>query len=89
MVDPRFLHKCSVHMKPKPVQLPKMSNSVFTIEKIIESELRNFDSSSSTDIEDSVSKEEPKRISPSNLSGDNESDEGFYDKPSISPTNSI
>lgn len=89
MVDQRFLHKCPVHVKPKPIQLPKMSNSLFTIEKIIESELRNFESSNTVN-ENNLNREESgKRVSPSLLSGDPETDEGFYDKPSISPTNSI
>ena len=66
-----------------------MSNSLFTIEKIIESELRNFESSNTVN-ENNLNREESgKRVSPSMLSGDPETDEGFYDKPSISPTNSI
>ena len=92
-MDPRFLHKCLVHAKPKPkpVQLPKMPNSLFTIEKIIESELRNLESSNpvTESTLDMDIAETGKRASPSALPGDHESDEGFYDKPSISPTNSI
>jgi len=91
MVDPRFLHKCLLHAKPKPkpVQLPKMPNSLFTIEKIIESELRNLESSNAVTESSLDMTESGKRASPSALPGDPESDEGFYDKPSISPTNSI
>jgi len=89
MVDQRFLHKCPVHAKPKPVPLPKMANSLFTIEKIIESELRNFESSNAVTENNLGLEESGKRVSPSVMSGDPETDEGFYDKPSISPTNSI
>ena len=90
-MDPRFLHKCLLHAKPKPkpVQLPKMPNSLFTIEKIIESELRNLESSNAVTESSLDMTESGKRASPSALPGDPESDEGFYDKPSISPTNSI
>ena len=88
MVDPRFLQKCSVHVKPKPIQLPKMPNSLFTIEKIIESELKNFESSNVN--EDNIDKEESLKIlEPAIIAGDPETDEGFYDKPSISPINSM
>jgi hypothetical protein len=85
MVDQRFLHKCLIHAKPEPVPLPKMPDSLFTIEKIIESELRNFESSKAVTERNLDTVESVKRASP----GDPESDEGFYDKPSISPTNSI
>ena len=98
IVDPRFLTKCSAHAPP--VTLPKIDNPLFTIEKIIESELKTFASTSSSSGTSSVSGsgEESKSVSPvcrkpvsrspSGQAGD-EADEGFYDKPSISPTNSI
>ena len=82
MVDPRFLQKCSVHVKPKPIQLPKMPNSLSSIEKIIEAELRHLESSNKKE-------EFVKILEPAVTAGDPETDEGFYDKPSISPTNSI
>ena len=97
-MDPRFLTKCSAHAPP--VTLPKIDNPLFTIEKIIESELKTFASTSSSSGTSSVSGsgEESKPVSPvcrkqvsrspSGQAGE-EADEGFYDKPSISPTNSI
>ena len=93
-MDPRFLTKCPAHAPPVP--LPKIDNPLFTIEKIIESELKTFSQSSSAS-SSSSSREESKPvttlmrkvfISPGG-SGVEEADEGFYDKPSISPTNSI
>ena len=129
-MDPRFLTKCSAHRgpdtppAPPPVPLPKIDNPLFTIEKIIESELKTFAASSSS----SSSGEESKSVSPlsrrpvsrsssglevlsrspsglevlsrsssglevlsRSSSGQigEDADEGFYDKPSISPTNSI
>ena len=89
MVDPRFLQKCSLHVKPKPIQIPKMPSSLFTIEKIIESELKNFESSNKINENDLNNEESVKTTEPAVNSGDPEADEGFYDKPSISPTNSI
>lgn len=92
IVDPRFLTKCSAHAPP--VTLPKIDNPLFTIEKIIESELKTFASTSSG----TGSGEESKPVSPvcrkhvsrsPSGQGGEETDEGFYDKPSISPTNSI
>ena len=83
MVDPNFLQKCSLHVKPKPV--PKVTNSLFTIEKIIESELRNFESSNYVTGETLKQEGSAQAVT----LGDQESDEGFYDKPSTSPTNSI
>ena len=110
IMDPRFLTKCSAHQgpdtppAPPPVPLPKIDNPLFTIEKIIESELKTFAASSSS----SSSGEESKSVSPvsrkpvsrsssglevlsRSSSGQigEDADEGFYDKPSISPTNSI
>jgi len=87
MADPRFLQKCSLHVKPKSVQIPKMPNSLLTIEKIIESELRNFNSSN-TVTEHNLKQEESGNILKHTVV-DQETDEGFYDKPSVSPTNSI
>ena len=120
IVDPRFLVRCSLHLpkseKPQPqppVTLPKIENPLFTIEKIIESELKTFSSQvspqSSTITEDEEhSKMAGSPVSPIGRNGsplaligqnkvsrspvgqsDTDADEGFYDKPSISPTNSI
>ena len=92
-MDPRFLTKCPAHAPP--VSLPKIDNPLFTIEKIIESELKTFAQTSASS--SSSSREESKPVttlmrkvfrSPGG-SGVEEADEGFYDKPSISPTNSI
>lgn len=103
IVDPRFIRKCSDHQpksvnQSKSVPLPKIESPLFTIEKIIESELKTFSDSStrtSTSSEDDSSQVSVSPIgrhketrSPIGQS-DTDADEGFYDKPSISPTNSI
>ena len=90
-MDPRFLTKCPAHAPP--VSLPKIDNPLFTIEKIIESELKTFAQTSSSSSSSRESKPVTTLmrkvfISPGG-SGVEEADEGFYDKPSISPTNSI
>ena len=105
ILDPRFITHCSLHPKnsspsvtdPEPVPLPKIKNPLFTIEKIIESELRSFSASSgSSGSEEEISSSVPvspeagtKTVRCPVGSSDAETDEGFYDKPSISPTNSI
>ena len=94
IVDPRFIEKCHLHKaNHSPIMLPKLENPLFTIEKIIESELKNFS--------DSQKSGEGKASSPGSqaenlgkvplpaVHNDFDADEGFYDKPSISPTNSI
>ena len=92
IMDPRFLTKCAAHAPP--VALPKIDNPLFTIEKIIESELKTFTQTSSSSSSGSGEERQSpvcrKQVSrsPSGQAGE-ETDEGFYDKPSISPTNSI
>ena len=101
MVDPRFLSQCPNHPTstalpapapdptPKPipdptrVSLPLLPSSLFSIEKIIESELKSLESVASGSVESvaTSSKQSGTHVS--------DQDEGFYDKPSISPTNSI
>ena len=76
--------------------LPKLENPLFTIEKIIESELKNF-SDSEKSSEGNTSSPGGQEGQEENLGkvplpavhNDFDADEGFYDKPSISPTNSI
>ena len=46
IIDPRFIEKCNLHKTiGTPIMLPKLENPLFTIEKIIESELKNFSNS--------------------------------------------
>ena len=103
-MDPRFITQCETHRPkskiPPAVPLPKIENPLFTIEKIIESELKTFADTPSTS---SNSEEESSPSSSVSVfpigrqkstrspigQSDTDADEGFYDKPSISPTNSI
>ena len=110
ILDPRFLVRCPAHSPAPapapPVPLPKIDSPLFTIEKIIESELKTLSQPSpapapSTSASSSASaegKEEEAKVavpgpkvarSPTGQSDTDTADEGFYDKPSISPTNSI
>ena len=105
ILDPRFIVFCKLHSKktvdtePDPsVKLPKIDSPLFTIEKIIETELRSLSHSSSASEEELSSPSSSISASPGARSkgnrfrlgqSDAETDEGFYDKPSISPTNSI
>ena len=122
IVDPRFLVRCSLHQtksekqtQQPPVTLPKIENPLFTIEKIIESELKTFSQISPSQSSSITEEEDRAKMaggSPMPLIGrngpptsptigrnkvsrspvgqsDTDADEGFYDKPSISPTNSI
>ena len=115
ILDPRFLVRCPAHRPAPapapPVPLPKIDSPLFTIEKIIESELKTLSQPSpdpapaspapSTSASSSASaegKEEEAKAavpgpkvarSPTGQSDTDTADEGFYDKPSISPTNSI
>ena len=115
ILDPRFLVRCPAHSPAPapapPVPLPKIDSPLFTIEKIIESELKTLSQPSpapgpaspapSTSASSSASaegKEEEAKAavpgpkvarSPTGQSDTDTADEGFYDKPSISPTNSI
>lgn len=74
--------------------LPRLENPLFTIEKIIESELKTFTDHQKSSEEAMISSlgepklNQEKNSSPAGLN-DFYADEGFYDKPSISPTNSI
>ena len=92
IVDPRFIEKCNLHRTP--IMLPKLESPLFTIEKIIESELKNFSNSQNSSEEIIISpfggeKESQDKVPLPAGQNDFYADEGFYDKPSISPTNSI
>jgi len=105
IVDPRFIRKCQDHLPKsvnhsKPVPLPKIENPLFTIEKIIESELKTFSASDSSPRTSTSEEDESSQVTLSPIGrhketrspigqSDTDADEGFYDKPSISPTNSI
>ena len=95
IIDPRFIERCNLHKgDPNPVMLPKLNNPLFTIEKIIESELKTLtrrQTSSEEAIMNSLGDQKLSREKNSSPAGLNDfyADEGFYDKPSISPTNSI
>merc|ERR1719422_2645544 len=76
IVDPRFLVRCSLHQtksekhtQQPPVTLPKIENPLFTIEKIIESELKTFSQISPS--QSSSITEEEDRGSPMSLIGRN------------------
>ena len=71
--------------------LPKLENPLFTIEKIIESELKNFSDSEKSGEASSPGgqAENLGKVPLPAVHNDFDADEGFYDKPSISPTNSI
>ena len=73
--------------------LPKLDNPLFTIEKIIESELKNFSDSEKSGEGNTSSpggqEESLGKVPLPAVHNDFDADEGFYDKPSISPTNSI
>lgn len=93
IIDPRFIEKCNLHKgDATPIMLPKLENPLFTIEKIIESELKNFSNTQSSKVMMSSlasQSQNTEKNSPSSGVNDLYADEGFYDKPSISPTNSI
>ena len=95
IIDPRFIEKCNLHKTiGTPIMLPKLENPLFTIEKIIESELKNFSNSQNSSEEIIISpfggqKESQEKVPLPSGQNDLYADEGFYDKPSISPTNSI
>ena len=105
ILDPRFLVRCPAHSPAPapapPVPLPKIDSPLFTIEKIIESELKTLSqpgpapapapaSAEGKEEEVKVAVPGPKVArSPTGQSDTDTADEGFYDKPSISPTNSI
>ena len=115
ILDPRFLVRCPAHSPAPapapPVPLPKIDSPLFTIEKIIESELKTLSqpgpapapaspapSTSASSSASAEGKEEEVKVavpgpkvarSPTGQSDTDTADEGFYDKPSISPTNSI
>ena len=117
ILDPRFLVRCPAHSPAPapapPVPLPKIDSPLFTIEKIIESELKTLSqprpapapapaspapSTSASSSASAEGKEEEAKVavpgpkvarSPTGQSDTDTADEGFYDKPSISPTNSI
>ena len=105
ILDPRFLVRCPAHSPAPapapPVPLPKIDSPLFTIEKIIESELKTLSqpgpapapapaSAEGKEEEGKVAVPGPKVArSPTGQSDTDTADEGFYDKPSISPTNSI
>lgn len=105
IVDPRFLHPCThrpILAEPisapnsSVIPLPKLADSLMTIESIIESELIKLDrkdnqpamdlSSSSSSSLTSSSSLASSPTSSSSSSPDPETDEGFFDKPSVSPT---
>lgn len=94
IVDPKFIEKCNLHKAHhSPIMLPKLENPLFTIEKIIESELKNFSDSQKSGEENASSlggqAENIGKVPLPAVHNDFDADEGFYDKPSISPTNSI